>query len=160
MDNNLNEYFNEIQQYAHFRNWAPDIGVLISVYQKEPLSFSILIPFLFSYLEEVIRSMTSGYTFDTRLNENDEIFYKTGKALIETAKEECANKSNITEQEKQYVCNKLQEIKERYYQKSTLTNYNNRNSIMHGPLPPRFWTEDLFVQLIKDIASLSKYSGF
>ena len=37
---------------------------------------------------------------------------------------------------------------------------NNRNKVMHGRVHPRFWSKELFEQLIHDIALLSKYSQF
>ena len=53
--------FDEILDYAHFWHWAPDWALVKEIYKKEPLSFSILTPFAYTYLEEIIRTTTSDY---------------------------------------------------------------------------------------------------
>jgi len=53
---NIDDDFKEIMDYAHFWNWLPDWGVVQEVYQTVPNSFSVLTPFAYSYLEELIRS--------------------------------------------------------------------------------------------------------
>ena len=50
----LQEEFNQIIDYAHFWNWAPDWGEVQRIYEKFPDSFSVLTPFAYSYLEELI----------------------------------------------------------------------------------------------------------
>lgn len=57
----LQEEFNQIIDYAHFWNWAPDWGEVQRIYEKFPDSFSVLTPFAYSYLEELIRTTTSDY---------------------------------------------------------------------------------------------------
>ena len=47
----LQEDFNQIIDYAHFWNWAPDWGEVQRIYEKFPDSFSVLTPFAYSYLE-------------------------------------------------------------------------------------------------------------
>ena len=49
----LQEDFNQIIDYAHFWNWAPDWGEVQRIYEKFPDSFSVLTPFAYSYLEEL-----------------------------------------------------------------------------------------------------------
>ena len=50
----LQEDFNQIIDYAHFWNWAPDWGEVQRIYEKFPDSFSVLTPFAYSYLEELV----------------------------------------------------------------------------------------------------------
>ena len=44
------EDFDEVMDYAHFWNWAPDWSVAKEIYRKFPDSYSILTPFAYSYL--------------------------------------------------------------------------------------------------------------
>ena len=44
----LQEDFNQIIDYAHFWNWAPDWGEVQRIYEKFPDSFSVLTPFAIS----------------------------------------------------------------------------------------------------------------
>jgi len=53
--------FEEILDYAHMWNWAPDWLVVKDIYKSKPESYSVLTPFAFSYFEELIRSMISEY---------------------------------------------------------------------------------------------------
>ena len=72
--------------------------------------------------------------------------------LIKLAKEE--NNKNL-----EYI-EKLYEI-EKYFENSTdLDSGDNRNSVDHGYMHPRFWTQESFESLIHDIAIMSKYSRF
>lgn len=57
----ISEDFEIIMEYAHFWNWLPDWNVVQEVYQEFPNSYSVLIPFAYAYLEELIRSTTSQY---------------------------------------------------------------------------------------------------
>lgn len=57
----LNDAIDEILYYTHMWNWGPDWEVLRRVYQSFLNSYSILTPFAYSYLEELIRSTTSEY---------------------------------------------------------------------------------------------------
>ena len=41
--------FDEILDYAHMWHWAPDWALVKDVYKKEPLSFSVLTPFAYTY---------------------------------------------------------------------------------------------------------------
>ena len=53
--------FETILDYAHFWNWAPDWNVAKAIYSHIPEAYSVLTPFAYSYLEELIRSTTSEY---------------------------------------------------------------------------------------------------
>ena len=55
------EDIDQIIDYAHFWNWAPDWNVVKEIYQKVPDSYSVLMPFAYTYLEELIRTTTSDY---------------------------------------------------------------------------------------------------
>ena len=77
---------------------------------------------------------------------------KLGTALIKLVQDE--NKNNT-----EYV-KLLDEVKEYYKQSTPLDSGNNRNSVDHGYMHPRFWTQESFEKLIHDIARLSKYSKF
>ena len=77
---------------------------------------------------------------------------KVGLGLIKLAKEE--NNKNL-----EYI-EKLDKI-EKYFENSTdLDSGDNRNSVDHGYMHPRFWTQESFESLIHDIAIMSKYSRF
>ena len=58
---NITNDFQEILYYAHYWNWAPDWLVVKNIYEKIPESYSVLTPFAYAYLEELIRSTTSEY---------------------------------------------------------------------------------------------------
>ena len=51
----------EIIKHSHFWNWSPDWNVLFKIYDKFPDSYSVLTPFAYAYLEELIRSTTKEY---------------------------------------------------------------------------------------------------
>ena len=77
---------------------------------------------------------------------------KVGLGLIQLAKDE--NNKNL-----EYM-QRLNEIK-KYFENSTdLDSGDNRNSVDHGYMHPRFWTQESFENLIHDIAQISKYSRF
>ena len=52
-----------ILDYAHMWNWAPDWYMVKQIYTAFPDSYSILTPFAYTYLEELIRSTTSEYGY-------------------------------------------------------------------------------------------------
>ena len=58
---NIKNDFQEILDYAHYWNWAPDWLIVKEIYEKIPESYSVLTPFAYAYLEELIRSTTSEY---------------------------------------------------------------------------------------------------
>lgn len=84
--------FNEIMDYAHFWNWAPDWNVVRDIYSKITESYSVLTPFAYSYLEEMIRTTTSEYGLPLFDRGNKPIKVKVGMALIKLAIDE--NKDN------------------------------------------------------------------
>jgi hypothetical protein len=54
----------------------------------------------------------------------------------------------------------LPEIKSYFSQSEPTDVGDNRNSVAHGYMHPRFWDQESFEKLISDIARLSKYAGF
>jgi len=148
------EAFEEIMQYAHFRNWAPDWQVTKEIYESFPNSYSVLSPFAYSYLEEMIRSTTSEYgreIYDE--NRNPVKKRKVGMKLINLAILE-------NKEKKQDYVKILEEIKIYYFNSTVTDEGDNRHSVAHGYMHPRFWSQESFEKLIIDIARLSKYSGF
>lgn len=149
---NIDNDFDEIMQYAHFWNWLPDWALVKEIYDEFPNSFSILTPFAYSYLEELIRSTTSEYGRQLLDNKGKPRRRRVGIKLIELAILE--NKTNF-----EYV--KLLENMKSYFQVSCADDYgDNRNSVVHGYMHPRFWNKESFECLLHDIATLSKYANF
>ena len=149
---NIDDDFQEILNYAHYFNWAPDWIIVQQIYETYPDSYSILTPFAYSYLEELIRSTTTEYGREF-LDENGKPKRrKIGLGLLKLAKEE--NSQNID-----YI-EMLDELKKYFKESTYLDCGNNRNSVDHGYMHPRFWEKQSFEQLIHDIARLSKYSKF
>lgn len=148
----IQDDFNEILDYAHFWNWAPDWDVVQEIYEKVPISYSVLTPFAYTYLEEMIRSTTSEYGMSLHKSDGTPVTVKRGNALIDLAIKENHDNSEYVELLEQM----------RSYFKSIKDNpdSNNRNKVMHGRVHPRFWSKELFEQLIHDIALLSKHSQF
>ncbi|MBX2840893.1 MAG: hypothetical protein KTR26_03930 [Flammeovirgaceae bacterium] len=149
-----NEAFDEIYNHTHRWNWEPDWEVLRKVYLAFPNSYSVLTPFAYSYLEELIRSTTSEYGREL-FNADGTLkkYRKVGTKLIDLAIEE--NKDSKPE-----FVEILPEIKT-YFSLSEPTDIgDNRHSVAHGFMHPRFWDQDSFEKLIFDIARLSKYAGF
>ena len=149
----IQEAFEEIMQYAHMWNWVPDWGVAKEIYQSFPNSYSVLTPFAYSYLEELIRSTTSEY--GKELYDNNGMLMskrKVGMSLIKLAINE--NKENTS------YNSILNEIKEYYYSSKGSDEGDNRHSVAHGYMHPKFWTKESFEKLIFDIAKLSKYARF
>ncbi len=149
---NINDDFKEILDYAHNWNWVPDWEIVKEIYQNVPNSYSVLTPFAYSYLEELIRSTTTQYGREFLDEKGKPKRTKVGLGLLKLAKEE--NKDNV-----EYV-KILDEIKKYFEESSDLDNGDNRNSVDHGYMHPRFWTQESFEKLIHDIAGISKYSMF
>lgn len=144
--------FEEIMNHAHFWNWAPDWDVVQEVYTKVPMSFSVLTPFAYAYLEEMIRSTTSEYGIQLLNEDGTAKRRKVGMGLINLAISE--NSSN-----QDYVM--LLEAIKSYFRISTLQDGgDNRNNVVHGYMHPRFWDQETFEILLHDIAILSKHSRF
>ena len=146
------EDIDQIIDYAHFWNWAPDWNVVKEIYQKVPDSYSVLMPFAYAYLEEMIRTTTSDYGLPLFDRDKKPVKVKVGMALINLAKQE--NQGNA-----EYL--ELLEKATRHFQYTQISNdENGRNRVMHGRVHPRFWSQEVFEDLIRDIAELSKYSKF
>lgn len=142
-----------ILDYAHFWNWAPDWNVVKDIYSRIPESYSVLTPFAYSYLEELIRSTTSEYGIPFLDRNGKKNNFKVGMGLIKLAKEENADKP-------EYIA--LLDKAKKYFQYTyeDPTEENGRNKVVHGHLHPRFWSKEEFEQLIHDIAELSPFAGF
>lgn len=148
----INDDFQEILHYAHYWNWVPDWEIVKEIYQKIPNSYSVLTPFAYSYLEELIRSTTTQYGKEFLDEKGNLKRRKVGLGLLKLAKEE--NSKNTD-----YIAI-LDEL-EKYFEESTdLDCGNNRNSVDHGYMHPRFWTKESFEKLVHDIAQISKYAKF
>lgn len=143
----VNKDFDEILNNSHWLNWGPDLMVVKDVYNEFPDSYSVLTPFMYTYLEELIRSTTSEYGRELKDNPK-----RVGIALINLAKNE--NSEN-----KKYL-KELTRI-EKYFTRSTgLDSGDNRNSTAHGYMHPRYWSKESFEALVNDVAKLSKFAKF
>lgn len=150
----ISEAFEEIMQYAHFWNWVPDWNEAQKIYESFPNSYSVLSPFAYSYLEELIRSTTSEYGMELYDDKGQPSKNrKVGMKLVNLAIIE--NKENKPE-----FVRILEEIKGYYYHSKITDEGDNRHSVAHGYMHPRFWSQESFEKLIIDIARISKYSGF
>lgn len=143
----------QISNYSHFRNWSPDWEVVKEVYDTFPESYSVLTPFAYSYLEELIRSTTSEYGRDLPYKNGKSKKRSTGRVLIELAIAENKPKS-------ENFIKLLEEVKSHYQSSQPTDEGDNRHSVAHGYMHPKFWTKESFENLIHNIARLSKYSGF
>lgn len=149
---NINEDFKEIIKFTHCYNWLPDWEIVKNIYNEFPDSYSILTPFAYSYLEEIIRSTTSEYGNMNINNEGKKFKRKVGIDLINKAINE--NRYNI-----EYVAI-LKEMKNYFENAQPTDRGNNRHSVDRGFLPPIFWEKQSFEKLIHDIARISKFNGF
>lgn len=145
--------FDEIYDYAHMWSWAPDWYMVKQIYTAFPDSYSILTPFAYTYLEELIRSTTSEYGMPLLDREGKKNNIKVGLKLVNLA-----IKENSENQE--YV--ELLEKAKKYfkYDYDDPHEENGRNKVLHGHLHPRFWSKEDFEKLIHDIAELSPFAGF
>lgn len=148
----INDDFEEIMKYAHFWNWLPDWDLAQKIYNEFPESYSILTPFAYSYLEEIIRSTTSEYGRQIFNKDGKDKNRKTGIDLINMSINE--NRNN-----KEFVTI-LKEMKKYFIKSKFDDSGNNRNSVDHGYLHSRFWERSSFEKLIHDIARISRFSGF
>jgi hypothetical protein len=145
--------FEDIMQFAHFWNWVPDLQVAKEIYQAFPNSFSVLTPFIYAYLEELIRSTTSEYGIVVTDKDGQPKKRKVGLGLIKLAQDE--NK----EKNPEYVA-LLEELKQYYRPSNSTDKGDNRHSVSHGYMHPSYWSNESFERLVLDIARLSKHSGF
>lgn len=149
----ISDAFEEIMQHAHFWNWVPDWQLVKEIYEAFPNSFSVLTPFAYTYLEELIRSTTSEYGSEIYDENRKAKKRKVGTKLIDLAIEE--NKIKNPE----YIL-LLEELKAYFSSSKRTDKGDNRNSVAHGYMHPRFWSDESFEKLIIDIAKLSKHAGF
>lgn len=139
-------------KYAHWLNWLPDWEIVRKIYNEYPESYSVLLPFAYSYLEELIRSTTSEYGREIIDENGNEKTRKTGIDLINLA-------INQNREKIDYVSD-LKELKKYFIKSKSNDEGNNRNNVIHGYMHPRFWDKETFEQLICNIAKISKYSRF
>jgi len=149
---NFNEDIEMIIDYAHCFNWCPDLIEVQKIYNFFPDSYSVLTPFMYSYLEECIRSTTSEYGIEVFDEKNNPKRRKVGIKLINLAiKENSENISYIS------ILNGLK----KYFTDSTILDVgDNRNSVDHGYMHPINWTKDSFENLVHDIAKISPFVRF
>lgn len=95
MKANIEKDFEEIMNYAHYWNWFPDWYIVQRIYEKFPNSYSVLTPFAYSYLEELIRSTTTEYGIKIANKTGKEIKRKVGIGLINLSIKEIAIKRII-----------------------------------------------------------------
>lgn len=149
---NTNDDFALIMDGSHYWNWRPDWDITQKVYEQFPDDYSVLTPFAYAYLEELIRSTTSEYGMSLLDNDGNPKKRKVGINLITLAINE--NSSNTD-----YV-NYLEKIKSYFISSKPQDKGRNRNNVVHGYMHASYWDKDSFEQLIHDAAALSKYSGF
>lgn len=147
MKKELDDAFNTIYSHSHIWNWCPDIDLTKNIYERFPNSYSILTPFMYSLLEEIIRSTTSDYGLQLVGKRK-----RVGMKLINLAINE--NQDN----EEYLKC--LNEIKKYFKGSSMFDEGNNRNSTVHGYMHSRFWSQESFESLIIDTSKISKFAGF
>ena len=149
---NIESDFQEIMEYAHFWNRLPDWQIAKKIYTEFPDSYSVLTPFAYAYLEEVIRSITSEY--------GREIIDESGKGKWRSVGSKLINLAIKENSNNQELISILEEVKG-YFQPSQPTDCgNNRSSVVHGYMHSSVWNKDSFEKLIHDIAKISKFAGF
>lgn len=85
--------FDKIYDYSHMWNWGLDWIIVKDIYIRFPDSYSVLTPFAYTYLEELIRSTTSEYGLPLLDREGKRNNLKVGIKLVNLAIEE--NKENV-----------------------------------------------------------------
>lgn len=149
----VTDSFEQIIQHAHFWNWSPDWQVVKEIYDVFLNSYSVLSPFAYSYLEELIRSTTSEYGVEILDENGTPKRRRVGIRLINLAIEE--NKQKSPE-----FIGLLEEMKAYFSPSKKTDEGDNRNSVAHGYMHPIFWSKESFENIISDIAKISKYAGF
>ena len=91
----ITDDFTEIMHYAHYWNWLPDWDIVEKINKAFPDSYSILTPFAFAYLEELIRTTTSEYGIDRLDNTGKPLKRKVGIGLINLAIKENSKNQNF-----------------------------------------------------------------
>lgn len=139
--------------HTHLWNWHPNWDVVQKIYHVFPESYSVLTPFAFSYLEELIRSTTSEYGIQIYDKSGNPKKRKVGMALIKLAIEE--NKDHNSE-----LVSLLEEMKAYFKLSQPIDRGDNRNSVAHGFMHSRYWERTSFERLIHDISLISKHARF
>lgn len=148
---NIGYDFETIISNSHWINWGPDWVILESVYNKFPDSYSILTPFAYAYLEELIRTTTSDYGIELYDKHCNPRWRRTGNELIKLAIKENSDLEYLVLLDKVKV----------YFSTSMSTDSgDNRSSVIHGYMHPRFWSKESFEDLIQIISLLSKFARF
>lgn len=117
--------FDLILDYAHMWNWVPDWYLAQSIYKKFPESYSILTPFAYSYLEEMIRTTTSDYELPLFDRDKQPVKVSVGMALIALAIKENQNNPDyvaLLEQAKRHF--KYTQISIRFLYKGIIIKHN------------------------------------
>lgn len=149
----ISKSFDEILNYSHFWNWHPDWEITREIYEQFPNSYSVLTPFAYTYLEELIRSMTSEYGREILDENGTPRKRRVGVDLIKLAIRENTSQG-------QDLLHLLEDLKQYFSFSKGTDEGDNRNSVAHGYMHPRFWSQESFEKLIIDIARLSKYAKF
>lgn len=142
--------FSEIANYAHMWHWLPDWTIVEDIYKIFPDAYSVLTPFAYTYLEELIRSLTSDYIKPIQ-DKDGKSNKRVEMKLINLA---------ISENDNEELINMLQEYKKYFGVIKETDRGDNRNSVNHGIMHPNTWTKESFEKLIHDIARISKYAKF
>lgn len=100
----------------------------------------------------MIRSTTTQYGREFLDEKGKPERRKVGLGLLKLAKEENSKNTDYIEM--------LDELKKYFEESTDLDCGNNRNSVDHGYMHPRFWTKESFEKLIHNIARISKYAKF
>ena len=141
----MDEYVKKISSSTHL-NWISDIELAMEIYKAYPGSYSVLFPFMYSYLEECIRSLTTEFGKNLLLEKKR---YTVGTELINLAIEENSENKELVDLLEEY---------RKYFKSSTIFDEgDNRNSVSHGYTHPILWTKENFEELVKDIARLSDF---
>jgi hypothetical protein len=143
----------QIMESAHYWNWLPDWAIVQEVYRAFPDSYSVLTPFAYAYLEELIRSMTTEYRLGGFDESGNPRKYSAGKRLIELAIGE--NKTDNPG-----LVRLLEQVMIHFATSQPNDKGENRNSVVHGYMHSRFWDKNSFETVVHDIALLSKHAGF
>ena len=94
----MDEYVKKISSSTHL-NWISDIELAMEIYKAYPGSYSVLFPFMYSYLEECIRSLTTEFGKNLLL---DKKRYTVGTELINLAIEENSENKELVDLLEEY----------------------------------------------------------
>ena len=134
---------------THVGNWSKSLRIAKSVYKNIEDAQYILMPFMYTYLEESVRSMTTEYG---ALNGSEKSSKRIGGGLVDLA----ISESDDSEQQKL-----LRSIKQQYFRRfDGLMGGGNRNNVDHGVVPANDWSNEEFQKLVHDVAALTPYTDF